>query len=850
MNSNIAKLLRSALPLAALLLAACGGAGGGGKTPAQPIPATLTAITITPLSATLAKGQIASFSATGKYSDASTQNLTSFVTWASSNPVVATIDPATGVASALTLGTSTISASMNGINSPTANLTVTAAVIAAINVTPLAVTTPKGAPTTFTATATYSDGTTGDVSATATWLSSVPTVATLNTSGIASSLGIGSSNVTASLAGITSGASVLTVAAPALTTIAINPPAATMAKGLTSNFTAMGTYTDASTADITAQVVWASANPVVAVIAPATGVATGAGLGTTTVNASAFGIVSPNASVTVTAAVLTGLNVTASATTLPKGAPVTLTAIGIYSDGSTGNVSGAAIWLSSNPLAVGVGVSGAGTTPATGVSNISASFAGFTSNAVTLTVTAPVLVSLAITPASVNVVINTTQQFTATGVLSDGTPATLGALTWASSGAGYASISATGLATASLLGSTNITASSGAVTSNTVVLAVVVAPGTKMGGAIQGTPLALTTAVTTVAGLAGAQPPIGWTGLNYALLDGVGSAARLAVPAKMTSDGVNIYFIDGNCAVRKMVIASNAVSTLFSACTHPTFVDLLGVTQPIYWADGLMGAAAIFGSISNLATDGVSLYVADGLNNMIRKVDLATGLVTTLAGGIVVPVPLGQTGVAGSLDGTGTAASFNNPSELTIDGRNLYVKDNIGIRKIDLATRIVSTVPLSFPLSATIFNLTTDGTNLYWTNWSEIIQFNLTTNVARVVAGNPASDWSIDGVGVNASFYYPTGMTSDGTNLYVTETFGAAPRIGPAGTVVQDGNRVRKVNIATGAVSTVAGSGAVGALDAPIGTNASFASMNGITTDGVSLYVLDAGAANTIRKIQ
>ncbi|MCB1302827.1 MAG: hypothetical protein KDK37_01035, partial [Leptospiraceae bacterium] len=67
-------------------------------------------------------------------------------------------------------------------------------------------------------------------------------------------------------------------------------------------------------------------------------------------------------------------------------------------------------------------------------------------------------------------------------------------------------------------------------------------------------------------------------------------------------------------------------------------------------------------------------YVADSGNNRIRKIEKSTGVVTTLAG----------SGSSGSADGTGTAATFNNPFGITTDGTFLYVSDAGGnlIRKI------------------------------------------------------------------------------------------------------------------------------------------------------------------------
>ena len=87
------------------------------------------------------------------------------------------------------------------------------------------------------------------------------------------------------------------------------------------------------------------------------------------------------------------------------------------------------------------------------------------------------------------------------------------------------------------------------------------------------------------------------------------------------------------------------------------------------------GAAASFKFPYGTTTDGTNLYVADTGNNTVRKIVIATGVVTTLAG---------TAGVTGSTDGTGAAASFNRPGGITTDGTNLYVADtgNNTVRKI------------------------------------------------------------------------------------------------------------------------------------------------------------------------
>jgi uncharacterized protein YjdB len=78
------------------------------------VTAALQAIAVTPANPSIAKGTTRQFTATGTYSDNSTQNLTNQVTWASATPSVATIN-AVGLATGVAIGTSTISATLGGV---------------------------------------------------------------------------------------------------------------------------------------------------------------------------------------------------------------------------------------------------------------------------------------------------------------------------------------------------------------------------------------------------------------------------------------------------------------------------------------------------------------------------------------------------------------------------------------------------------------------------------------------------------------------------------------------------------------------------------------------------------------
>ncbi|HEY2900159.1 MAG TPA: Ig-like domain-containing protein, partial [Polyangia bacterium] len=144
-----------------------------GKTTLTVSSAALVSIAVTPAMPSIAKGSTQQFVATGTYDDATTQNVTSMVTWASATLATATIsDAATskGLATAVAAGTTVISATSGAITGGT-TLTVTGATLTSIAVTPATPSIAKGSTQQFVATGTYNDATTQDLSATVTWAS-------------------------------------------------------------------------------------------------------------------------------------------------------------------------------------------------------------------------------------------------------------------------------------------------------------------------------------------------------------------------------------------------------------------------------------------------------------------------------------------------------------------------------------------------------------------------------------------------------------------------------------------------------------------------------------------------------
>ena len=188
---------------------------------------------------------------------------------------------------------------------------------------------------------------------------------------------------------------------------------------------------------------------------------------------------------------------------------------------------------------------------------------------------------------------------------------------------------------------------------------------------------------------------------------------------------------------------------------------------------------------------GPILYVTDYYNQTIRRIEIATANVTTIAGshGLV-----GDADQANPPGGLATAARFRSPFGITTDGTSLFIADrsNNKIRKIDIATGTVSTFAGPAPLSrssgyvneignAARFRsprcITTDGTYLYLTDGSNhvIRRISIATAAVDTVAGPAAPDvkaGEIDGTGTGAKFNGPYGITTDGTSLYVTDVGG------------------------------------------------------------------------------
>ena len=434
--------------------------------------ATLVSISVTPYSpSNLAVGATQRFVATGIYSDGTTPNITSQVTWTSSNSSIAGI--ATGLATGVTIGSTSITASESGITSPSVTLTVitSASGLSSITVTPaFPADLGVGASLQLAALGTYADGTTADITAKVTWTSSNTAVAAIFANGAVTGEGSGTANITATLSGVTSPGLKLTV--KAVSSILITPTASprNVDTGATLQFSAIATYSDGASADISSQVTWLSSNPQVATIY-SNGLATGIAAGSAGITATLSGVTSLATALAVQP--LSSIAISpVSPNNLAVGATQHFTAIGTFADSSMMDITSQVIWSSTVPGITTIAAGGTATGVKNGIANITAALAGITSHPVALTVIS--LSAISVAPSSpANMGVGSTQHFTATGSYSDGSTADFTSqVVWSSSNPAAITIASGGIATAVGGGTTNITATFGGLTSQPVAMMV------------------------------------------------------------------------------------------------------------------------------------------------------------------------------------------------------------------------------------------------------------------------------------------------------------------------------------------------------------------------------------------
>jgi type IV pilus assembly protein PilY1 len=452
--------------------------------------------------------------------------------------------------------------------------------LSSIAVTPPNPTVTEGQTEEFTATGTYSDGSMRDLTSQVTWFSSTTSVATIVSSGLASSSTTtsGSTQITASLGGI-SGYTTLNVNAPpqppptpTLESITVQPPDPTISVGQTQQFTAIGTYSDGSTLNITNQVSWSSSSGGIASIG-AGGLATGVAAGTTTITAT-LSTISGDTMLTVTpyvppvAPTLTSLVVTPATASIYVGGTQQFTATAYYSDNSSQNVTSSATWISSSPGIATVSAGGLATGGAVGTTTITATYGGAQGSG-NLNVNAPpTLMSISVTPANALINVGSTQQYTATGHYSDNSTRVLTTTSvWSSNTTAVATITAGGgLATGVVAGMATITATYGGVSGSATLT-------------VQNPPLPPTLLTISVAPL---DPTIDVMQTQTFIATGHysdGSTAPLTSVASWSSSNTSIATIASNIATG-VATGTSTITATYAGVSGGTTLAVIATPPP------------------------------------------------------------------------------------------------------------------------------------------------------------------------------------------------------------------------------------------------------------------------------
>jgi len=395
--------------------------------------------------------------------------------------------------------------------------------------------------------------------------------------------------------------------------------------------------------------------------------------------------------------------------------------------------------------------------------------------------------------------------------------------------------------------------------------------------------------ITTVAG--NGAPSFGGDG-------GLATSASLYYPTDMTVDSAgNLYIADsGNHRVRKVAAGTGIITTVAGTGTqafsgdgepaasaslyYPYGVEVDSAGN-LYVADTynhrIRKVAVVTGIITTVAGIGTSgflgdggpaasaslnmpfkavvdasgnVFILDGYNFRIRKVDSGAGIITTVAGnGKQTPDFNGDGGEA-------TAASLNTPFDVTVDSAgNQYIADsyNQRIRRVAAGTGIITTVAGDGTAGSSgdggqatsaRFNtpsaVTLDGDgNLYIADFNNqrIRRVAAGSGIITTVAGNGLSGFAGDGgQATSASLSWPSGMAIDSAgNLFIAD---------------RDNQRIRKVEIGTGIITTVAGNGSYAfAGDGGPALSASFKSPQGVAVDSTGNLFISDYYNHRIRKV-
>jgi len=345
-NTSVASIrsggLAAGLTLGSLIISASSGSISGSTT-VNVGPAALSSIRIRPENGKIAQFTSQSFQAIGTYTDGALHNVTTKVSWTSSDTSVAKISSG-GLAKSLAPGTTTITATIGSISAST-TLEVTDATIVSVSVMPSGKTIFLGTKLPFTAVGLFSDNTTQVITIDSKWRSNNRAVATVP-GGTAVAVGPGTADISATFE-LVSGSVPLYVSSATIASISVTPATALLTPGTSVGCVATGTFSDGSTQVITDFVKWNSSAPTVASVGPEGEVTARSG-GSAIIGAQ-FDSVTGDSTITVDASQLTSLQISPPTASIAQQSGVAFKAIGTFADGTVQDLTSYVLWTSSAP---------------------------------------------------------------------------------------------------------------------------------------------------------------------------------------------------------------------------------------------------------------------------------------------------------------------------------------------------------------------------------------------------------------------------------------------------------------------------------------------------------------------
>ena len=661
-------------------------------------PATLVSLAITPQTASIANGTKQQYAAVGTFSDGSTQDLSTSVSWTSSNTALVTVN-AGGLASTTGTGSVSITAAAGAITSNAATLAVTAATVTSLQITPSPVSLAAGNMQQLLVTATFTDGSSQNVTSSVTYSSSAAGVAMVNPSGLLKGVAPGGATVTASLQGATTTLSV-TVTNAVLASIAVTPANPSMPAGLSQQLTATGTYTDGSTRDLTGVASWTSSDSTTVSVTSA-GNATAVKQGSATITATSSGI-SGATTVTGTAAVATAISVSPTPVTLAAGNTQQFAATATLTDGTQQNVTASAHWSVSDPTKASISnTSGSnGLLTATAAGNTSAvATIGTVSGSGVVTVTAATLTGLTINPAALtSIPAGTTKQLSVTAKYSDSSNADVtNQVTWTTGSASTAYVDASGLLHAVGSGLTTIDAHLQGVDGTAIV--------------------SVSNATLTSIALTPASPVLALGQTRQITATGTysdGSTENITSQVQWSSSVMNVATVSSTGLVTPLATGASTLGATLSGVTGTTPLTVTSATLQSIAVTSAQSSFVLGQSLPLVATGTYSDGTTQALTTQVSWSSQTPSVGVVSSGGIATGVKAGTFYARASLNGvTGS-------EPLTVTNATLV---SIAVTPNNTVVLDVVGTTVQFTATGTFSDGTTQnlGTSVHWTTTGVVV---------------------------------------------------------------------------------------------------------------------------------